>query len=475
MFTTYRISSRSYALRAAITLVVAAAPGAAQDAKPKEKPKPEFTVTVYHGVKPIVTAIGGTEVRGVDNKYERVLLPGTRVCFDVLNPHPAYYKYSLDTVSFAAPSSLPDLSSLTASLASLYAGRSGKADPHVEMLVESFAAHSAMRGPDTYEFPATYVGQVQLLANDVKDAQDVTADSKRAEALDAVRDGSLAGTNFKLAIDALGKLPKAAGRFNDADLAATLKKFAADARSHLPPDDAGRPEDLYLLNALDASAQALLHTRDELRAAYTVGALRTRYCEELGKSPKQFSLHVASANGKPDGDRWVTPTKDADQSDIPSLTATPMYERPAVELFTGGLGVAAESREFGIEEGKITEDSEFDTGFRSASTLAVTIHRFNEDKSGAISFALPIGLFGKGRVVSDVLAGPLISYRDDIRIGLAIGRSLAVKGLKDGLDEGSTAPEGKSIDDLRKLGWRPSYAVIFTVAGFDLAKLIPGT
>jgi hypothetical protein len=80
------------------------------------------------------------------------------------------------------------------------------------------------------------------------------------------------------------------------------------------------------------------------------------------------------------------------------------------------------------------------------------------------------GALGSSRMISELMIGPIISYRDVLRIGAAWGTSQLPDGLK-GANPGDALPGNVSnINDIVTTRGRGAFALTFAFSGLTIKQ-----
>lgn len=124
---------------------------------------------------------------------------------------------------------------------------------------------------------------------------------------------------------------------------------------------------------------------------------------------------------------------------------------------------------FGVRDGRLAElDQRERTAFAAGALLSADLARFGDEKSVKVGLGVGVGTDGGAGVVSSMLVAALVSFRNQLTVGLGIGPTrfpVSVRGFAVG---GELGPNVESIEKLLVRDFRSSYHLIVAWPGFSV-------
>ena len=477
----------------------------------------QLTVRVYHGERLEIVGVSRDDAGRQDQDGSlttQYVARGTKVCMDVRNAHPVFYSYATSRQNIPVS---PDatLAKLATDLYPLLAGaipgasvstpanaigegnaqqqgQNAVAPKGKPALLESKPAGkqsvnekgdnptapgrvsapsngnrgsgSAGEGPNTASAELdTFVRQYSMgtldVRSDVRKALAAIAASDTPESKNELDGVSAHG--FAAARQAIAELNKDPGRFNDPSLSASLTSLMNDEASKAGID---RKADVttYLLSGITALNTQLVHAVGDIRTSFMSTTFKP-LCDTVGADPVRFVLRASvrdTAQGR------------VRARDSVAAVVIPIFQRPSIEVSPIGLSIyAANVPKFAVESGKITKSSGDDFTYRAGAQLTINLVDFQPDHAVGAGVGLVFGALGAKRAISELMIGPVISYRDAIRIGVAWGTSQLPDALKNGVASGDPLPGNvANISDIVATRGRSAFAITFAFSGLTLKQ-----
>jgi hypothetical protein len=369
-------------------------------------------------------------------RFSRVLSAGDEVCVAVPNAHPVNYKYSLDaTVDTTEIAALPDITKILAALKAL--PFNVKADKAAGTLMYK-AGLLAQAGDSAFlekmTSAATVEDSVDLyyqglsrLSGDLFRVDEVVAASDTPEAMD----GTPETTGFAFAQKRLAGFSGDPLQFNDPKLRENLTKLHDNAMK-----SAKNAKDSLAVLTLDVLGDALAARRDKVRASYAQDIPMPRLCKPIASGKNVIRLVIARAGET--GKRDLT-GPDGKTLQFFTVEVQSRFQRKMISLDALTLGVLAWSvPAFAIEGDTLAAPRENPTLARPGVMLSLNPSNWGLADDWGLGLGLGLGL-GSDDLVTDVLMGVTVSYRNLFRFGVGYGRSRQPSSVR-GLKVGQTLP-----------------------------------
>lgn len=398
---------------------------------------------------------GGYERTG-EREIEVRLKQGQKVCVHVVNSHPVNYAYSFNRTVDTSTVTLPDLSSQVALIAQLLrstpqaeASPDQRTDSGQRQRAVSRVALDPIQG---------FTDSLGILARDVDSARAFVKKSDLPEGVqDLDRAPAELNRGFRWVQHEISNNESDRGRFNDPNLAQHLQIWWERASQA-----ATTPSDSLTIAALALYGKSLLSDINQFKTAFARSVPFTNVvCGDVGTGPTALELKIAKKNPAAERDTGDTGFK---------IIARPPYDRPFISLHPIAFSsIGFNVPDFRVVNNVLRGDDGFDASFRIGGLVNFNARSFGADDVFGFGFGLGIGTQGTDEVLSDLFVGPVLSYRDEARIGLGVGASKFPRRVKDSVVGEPFTATGE-LDALIEEDFTLALQVIFVLPGLTLKR-----
>jgi hypothetical protein len=428
------------------------------------------TVKFYHGTK---TAPKRSQVFAIDkgdgfkeatrSSYTLSMDQGAEVCIYVSNAHTINYAYSLDAKVDTSSPKLPDFSIYTSLFSPLLTSAREAAAAQANAAPEGVSRMTMGETEVLTNDPTTRILEALVsldsLAQDIERATAVAKGSDVPESLEEAKAETTiprAGLRYAQAYIA-DSLPKSALRFNDPSLAARLRALT-DSLKAVAGSDASLK---VLANAITAYTQSLLAARDALHSTYINASTAVELCKSVERGANTITLQITRKDS--------LGAREVGKEGFVVVKAVSRFERSQISLQPLALVVHASAvPRFQVINDTLRDPHEEANEFRVGGMISLNLDSFGDNDNFGVGIGAGFGLGAQGKVLSDILAAFVVSYRDDIRIGVGAGISQLPHSVKGAVPNRPLPPDAGELEDLIETDWKGSLYLLLTLPGVTL-------
>jgi hypothetical protein len=448
----------------ALVLIMAFAPRAAEA-------QDEIRVQVYHGGRGATTVTqyqaGNRPEQEIRTRRRFYVSPGDTLCFELLNGHPVFYSYGVDRVVDSTAITIPSVTTFASVITGLIPQVTGTTKSSLLSTLREMSDEVEMTDLEEaldvqLSWHEEYIKSVADLEAELEVAKTAIAQSDQPELLPSLlvpAPSPQEGAGYRTAQETILALGRGEGHFNSPSLRADLQAYYDSAVARMNRSATKNPQ---LLAALKTHADALLSTRDAYLAAYgSKNSPRVIRCSGAGSGLTTATLRISR--------RDSTATV-RDTGAVVKIQMIPRFERPTVELVPLVFGaMARDVPEFSLVRDTVRVTRDDGWAIRPGAMMLGNLLDFGPRQEISLGAGLGFGLGGDNKIISDILVGPMLSYREMFRVGVATGMARFPSTLRAPAEIGRPLPpDAGKLDDLTQTRLRRATFLVFILPGIKL-------
>lgn len=413
---------------------------------------PRVDYYFYHGSREVQLSspieFGGNRFRFAGQRHIQLRRPpGTEVCVNIPDANPANYVYGLAvSVDTTKPKPL-ELGPFSV-LASAFPSASAEAAP-----AEKGEKPPA---PSPLKPIQGFMDSLKLLEGELNQARQWSKESDRPETIEQLGLAvSARPSGYSRAQNLIAGLSDRPNHFNSKELSKDLIVLG-----NLGAAAAGN--DTFLKNivqAFKAYATRMLEARDAIQDAFKADP-EIAVCGAVGDGTTTLSLSIKPRPG------GFAAAREHDGAIDFEIVIAPPYRRNGVEVVPiAFVTFASNVPRFEVVNDTLRGPRDDATAFRVGALLQINLASFGASDELGVGVGLGLGSRGSDQLISDVFVGPVLSYRDAIRIGLGVGGSQFPASVKKGTVDHPFPSDAGKLDGLIEQRMRRAYQVIVLFPG----------
>tara|TARA_R110001606_G_scaffold397285_1_gene573325 strand:+ start:150 stop:1436 length:1287 start_codon:yes stop_codon:yes gene_type:complete len=403
------------------------------------------TIQIYHGLQ------GNSGIIKEGNRYGKmdkfIFDEGNIITIEIINAHPALYNYTFNNeeIEIIDPES-PDISTLLAFLSTdlnISNAANTKANGRVPLTTKGYPK----------EWPKIYSDTLLYFKDKINKAEVIILNSDSPKDIkDALSHNSNGG--FLYAKKELAKIDLLQIKDLDAYIIELKSKFKQEY------DFDKTDIELTLIELYNNYLNILTDKLKSIQKAYgkNVSAIET-YIITLNSKVNKITLNISGKNEK------INMRETGEK--IIEIEITPNYKRPVLELVPVVLMHKAKGgKNFGIENGILTESNREEFNFSVGATLNLNLLHWGKYKE--YSFATGLGFALTENTLDNFFLNANLSYKKWVRFGVGYGFLRTPTGLNDNLKAGGSAANISNISDVISFERKPAVFFSIVIPGLTL-------
>lgn len=392
------------------------------------------TIKIYHGLKGTSKIIKDGVAVGQSEKF--VFDEGKEITIEVINAHPALYTYTFNNEEIEiVEQESPDISSLIAFLSK---DINNIPDSSKKVFFDSVEVN----------WPKEYAKKLNKLKDEIKKADSIINISDSPKNIKK----ALIYSNKKGFLYAKKELMKIK-LFSRKDFDSYINNIKEEAKGTSSDFTERDHLESTLMELYDSFLDKLAAKIKIIRKSYgnDVSAV-IKYKVTLNSKINKVTLSIKEKNSN------INSREIGD--DIITIEISPNYKRPVLELVPVVLMHKAKGgKNFGIENGILTESNREEFNFSVGATLNLNL--FNWGKYKEFSFGTGLGFALTENTLDNFFLNANFNYKKWVRFGVGYGFLRTPTGLKDNLKAGDSAANISNISDVITFQRQP--ALFFTI------------